>query len=1789
MLSVAPPSPDYIPGPEEPQIPPAPQDEDEHEPMFIQPHDPDFVLEPIYPEYIPLEDEHILSAEEQPLPPVVSPSAESPGYVAESDPKEDPEEYEDDETEDGPVDYPMYGGDDGDDDDDDSSGDDTDDENEDEEEEEEHLAPADSAVVIPIDEFVAPPEGTKPDAISFPPEAEVERLLAMPTPSPSPSPLTSLSPPSAGERLARCTAPAALPSSPLPPPLYMPPPVNRRDDIPETEMPPRKSTLDAEARQQGIREVGYGIRDTWIDPVETIPEIAPMTVGEVNPRVTELVELHEHDTRDLYALLEDAQDSRTCISQRVTVDSQRVDLLLEDRIAHQETIQIMEYEAYAVREAWAHSIRLSQAVHSELQTHQEQVGCAVENQVKFATCTLLDAALIWWNSQIRSLGPDAYSMTWEVLKKKMTDKYCPLGGIKKLEIELWNLKVKENNVLAYTESFQELTLICTKFVANETEKIEKYVSGLPDNIYGSMKASKPKTLDETIELANDLMDQKLHTYVERQSNNKRKADESFRNNHSHQQQTPKRQNVTRVYNIGTGEKKPYSGNLPKNTGANPKGNGCFECGSTGHFKRDCPKLKNKDEEKVNVLGWVYAVRNAEKRGNASRDPDSNVVMGTFLLNNRYASILFDTGADRSFISTAFSSLIDIIPTLLGNSYDVELEDGKIVRVDTIIRDCTLNFLGHPFNIDLMPLELGSFDVIIGMDWLRRFHAVCDEKLVRIPYGNETLTFRATKISAKKEEDKSEGKQLEDVPVVRDYPKVFPKDLPGLPLAPHPMKHYMVENVDHRCAGPKLEKPNCWPGTDSRDNEKDHDTQMEADRIQHLWIIYDLEYHLFELIYGSFYLLNSAEASALLGERSGEAFYCSGFIEQQTRYFSRLTRDQSSNPTSSTNNTPKGRNRRSSKQRVESSNLEEHLPPVVTMADNRTMAELLRPPTEGYAEAIVVPSILAEKFDLKHSLINMMTTDQFFRLEKDNSHDHIRWFNKITSTIKYRDVPNSVIKLILFPFSLTGAARWWLEKEPPRSITTWEDLLSKFINEFFLPSRTTNLRNEISNFQQRFDKFFHEAWDRYKDLVRACPHHGFTELHQLDTFYNALNPADQDSLNAAAGGNLLERINQQTSAVTTAMTTMLKQFQATPPPAPVKAVEEIWVTCGGAHTYYQYLAAGGNIFPELRDNIQGYVSAAAVNYNQSNPGSGSLPSNTVANPKGELKSITTRSGLVTDGPTIPTPPKSSTPEVDERVDETFTDPDLAEYTIKVPPPPVQKYKPPSQREFVMHKRDPLHPNISYPSRMLKQKQQEKDEKMLKALLSNKEKLQELANRPLNKNCSAVILKKLPKKLRDLGKFLIPCGFSELKCKALADLADFVIVDYESDPRVPFILGRPFLRTARALIDVHGEEMILRDGDERLTLNMRHDTSSYSNQPQKESINLINIFNFSSEDFLEVRFSNQPSGNPTFSPHQELTSLEITNDIFDSEGCNVLSKKLSDLNYTKDLHPPLHDNLLSGCTTYFSNLLLEEFADELPSEYDDNLQFDIDSDLKEIEFLLYQDKYSSLKDSIDQKGLANLDAIFIDPIPKMFTDEHTLDYLSPLKFDVYDDDFLEVESDTGNVYDDPFDSKEEKIKESKLLIDELDPPCDFLPPSEYESFISQDFSRVDALPSTNNEDKKKDNKEMNKIKTKPDKIESKQKAWKSPDSSPTKSKTSQRQESIKPRWENDPGKLFTAPDSFSSYADEPLVMSLEGIHVDDRLQFVEEPVEIIEREIKRLKRSRIPLVKVRWNSRRGPEFT
>nr|GEY09169.1 reverse transcriptase domain-containing protein [Tanacetum cinerariifolium] len=466
-----------------------------------------------------------------------------------------------------------------------------------------------------------------------------------------------------------------------------------------------------------------------------------------------------------------------------------------------------------------------------------------------------------------------------------------------------------------------------------------------------------------------------------------------------------------------------------------------------------------------------------------------------------------------------------------------------------------------------------------------------------------------------------------------------------------------------------------------------------------------------------------------------------------------------------------------------------------MADQRTMAELLRTPSEGYAEAIVVPPIIAERFELKHSLINMMTSDQFFALEKDNPHDHIH--------------------------------------------------------------------------------------------------------SQTYSFSKSAN-----------------------GALTTAMTAILKQFQATPHPASVKAC----------------LAADGNTFLEFWDNIQGYVSAVAVNYNQVVPLSElekikmmneinikatqtqinnvknelryemktSIQAS-MSNQTNELKNMMASFFQMNTASISSLGPLPSNTIANPK-EETLTDPKLAEYTLKVPHPLVQKAKPPSQRNNVM----------------------------VKALLSNKENLLELANTPSMKIAQR-----------------------ELKCKALANLG--------------------------------------------------------------ASINLMPI--------------------------------------------SVWKK--------------LVINPLSGNTTPSSpDHLLEEFTDELALIVfplgNDDLPIDIEFDLREIEYLLNYDPTkemdSILEDSVDECNLADPNNNLVDTIPEMFIDEHTLDYSFPPLYDDVDD-LDELESDNDNVYDDPFDSKEYKIKESKLLIDELDPPrsSDFLLSLKYDSVLYENVSEVDALPSTNNEDK------------------------------------------------------------------------------------------------------------------------
>nr|GEV10659.1 reverse transcriptase domain-containing protein [Tanacetum cinerariifolium] len=441
-----------------------------------------------------------------------------------------------------------------------------------------------------------------------------------------------------------------------------------------------------------------------------------------------------------------------------------------------------------------------------------------------------------------------------------------------------------------------------------------------------------------------------------------------------------------------------------------------------------------------------------------------------------------------------------------------------------------------------------------------------------------------------------------------------------------------------------------------------------------------------------------------------------------------------------------------------------------MADNRTVAQMLQAPIEGYEDAIVVPPINANNFELKQNLINLVQSNQF--MGRQDPHNHLRFFNKVTSRFRHLEVPNTTIKLLLFSFSLEGEARTWLDKEPPHSILKWENLVSKFINQFFPPLKTTYLQNENINFLQKPNETFNEAWERFKYLLRQCPHH--VQVPEKDK-----EPVDETFIVPKPKSNL---------------------------PYPSRLAKD------KLREKDDILSAK---FMEIFRNLHFELS-------------------------------------------------------------------FADALIHIP-----KFAP-----------------------------------MFKKLLNNKDKLIKLTKTPLNENCSALVLKKLPEKLGDPGRFLIPCDFLEFdNCLALADLeasinlmplsiwkklrlptlnntkmmleladrtiskptgvaenvfvkvgkfyfpAEFVVQDFIADPRVPLILGRPFLSTAHALIDVYEGEITLRHDEQSLTLKCGDTPSiSYNNF---ESLNKVDLIDATCEEYSQevLGFSDILSrGNPT--PYYEL---------------------------------------------------------------------------------------------------------------------------------------------------------------------------------------------------------------------------------------------------------------------------------------------------------------------------------
>nr|GEU54252.1 putative reverse transcriptase domain-containing protein [Tanacetum cinerariifolium] len=844
---------DYVPGPEEPeQAPPSP--------VYLP-----YVLELVYPEYMPPEDD-VFPAEEQSLPVAATPTTDSPGYIPEFDPNGDPEEDEEEVPEEDPADHP-----------------------------------ADSIVVaLPAVDYVSSKEVTKP-------LPQIPSLL-LPIPSPPPDSPTHI------KILKNCL--------PLRKRLHFASPTPSQE-VRENVAPGRSMSKElgygitdtwdelvgaskeiAPTTLQGVNQrvinlstvveqettIMYGMMEEAQDDRSQLRGRVNLLYRDkpVHHHLAVMIEREARMAREAWGLSLDASDNaqsdvmslrttlvahHALILDLETTDRRRQgaikELLAADhkrqKMAPKQTtrstpvittptsetttsvtnaqLQAMIDQgitsALAARDANgngddSHTSRMVRPVQvarectysdflkcqplnfkstegvvglSQWFEKMESVfsinNCTVACQVKFATCTLQGNALIWWNSH-----------------------------------------VKGTDVVAYSQRFQELALMYDRTFPEEIDKVERYVDGSPDTIHGSVMATKPKTMQDAIEFATELMNKKINTWAERQADNKTKSDDTTRNNH---QQPNKRQNTRRAYAAGNGNKRAYEGPRPRctkcnyhhegpwalkchkcirfghlshdcrnppivNTGANQRGNVCFECGAQGHFKRECPKLKNNNNQ-GNQVGNAKAQAKVYAVGKAGANLHNNIITGTFLLNKHYASILFDTSADRSFVSIAFRSQIIITPIALDHDYNVELADRRIVWLNTIIRGCTLNFLNHPFNIDLIPVVLGSFDIIIGMDWLAKYHAViiCAEKIVRILFGDKILIVRGdgrsnkhetrlniisytktqeylTKgchlflenITTTKDEDTSKGKRLEDLPVVQEFPEVFPKDLSGIP-------------------------------------------------------------------------------------------------------------------------------------------------------------------------------------------------------------------------------------------------------------------------------------------------------------------------------------------------------------------------------------------------------------------------------------------------------------------------------------------------------------------------------------------------------------------------------------------------------------------------------------------------------------------------------------------------------------------------------------------------------------------------------------------------------------------------------------------------------------------------------------------------------------------------------------------------------------------------------------------------------------------------------------------------
>nr|GEX54525.1 hypothetical protein [Tanacetum cinerariifolium] len=1075
----------------------------------------------------------------------------------------------------------------------------------------------------------------------------------------------------------------------------------------------------------------------------------------------------------------------------------------------------------------------------------------------------------------------------------------------------------------------QLTMMCTKMVPEEEDRVEKFIGGLLDNIQRNVITAEPTRLQDVVRIANNLMDKKLKGYAVKNAENKRRFYTNHRDNRRQQplfkRHNTRGQNVARAYTAGNNENREYGGSLPYynrsvmavttqgTPGPNQRVVTYFECGVQGHYRKDCPKVKNRNRGNKarvpDVRGKAYIL------GGGDANPSFNTVTGTFLLNDHHAYMLFDSGANKSFASNTFSTLLDITPSALDVSYVVELAGRRTSETSIMLRGYTLGLLGHPFNIDLMLIDLGSFDVIIGMDWLAKNHTAHK-------YMEKGCQLFLAQVTVKENKDKSKEKRLEDVPTVRDIPEVFPEDLPGLPpirqvefqidlvlgvapvaRAPYrltPSKKQELPNqlqelsdkgfirpssspwgapvliddlfdqlqgssvyskIDLRsgyyqlrvrdedipkmayrtCDGhyefqvmpfgltnapavfidlmnrvrrpyldkfvivfiddiliysktkeehdahlrlilellkkeelhAKFSKCDFWLSNVQFlghviDSEGIHDNPakiklgvvlMQREKViaytscqlkihEKNYTMHDLELRVvvFALkmrrhyLYGTRcvvftdhkslqHILDQKELNVrqhrwleLLSDYDCEIRYHPGKGNVVADALSRKTEAKKEENygaedlggmikklESPADGTLCLKNRswipgfgnlralimhesHKSKYSIHpgSNKMYQDMKKLYWWPNMKveitTYVSKCMPCAKVKAEYMKPSGLLCDEADIQ--LISAICLDDLVSRTPYGQYEfQVMPFGLTNASTVFMDLMNwklcsaSILALpegsenfmVYCDVSHKGLGTVLMQREKvityaSRQLKIYEknytmhDLELRVVvfalkmlkntkkrtksdqnrtkmGSFFPPSKTTNLRNKITRFQQRFDESFYKAWDRFNDLLRACPHHGFSELHQLDTFYNALNVNDQDSLNSAAGGNFLDKMpanclkiiesklkvrqtrakavvakvssNSSTPAVSADVAELKDMVRAllldkknqysaqtsSPTPAPIKAVEPNCVTCGGNHAYQNCPATSENVY---QDNIQKYVSqVAAANYGQGN--------------------------------------------------------------------------------------------------------------------------------------------------------------------------------------------------------------------------------------------------------------------------------------------------------------------------------------------------------------------------------------------------------------------------------------------------------------------------------------------------------------------------------------------------------------------------------------------------------------